>query len=203
VSSPFVDVLASVARAFESTGLGWYVFGAQAAIIHGAARLTADVDVTVQLGGTQPEILVDALLAAGFALRVPDPNFIATTRVLPIVHAATQIPVDVVLGGPGLEELFLARAVVLDVGGVRVPVARAEDVIVMKLLAARAKDIDDVIAILAAHPQDLDLKLVRETVREVEAALDQNDLTPALDRALAAARGTPRRRSAPRKKRQH
>ncbi len=207
MSSPFVEVLGSLARAFERTGVGWYLFGAQAAIIHGAARLTADVDVTVQLGGARPEVLVDALLATGFTLRVSDPDFVATTRVLPILHAATQIPADVVLGGPGLEELFLSRAEVLEVGDVRVPVARAEDVIVMKLLAGRAKDIDDVIAIFAAHPRDLDLQLVRETVREVEVALDQSDLTPALDRALVAAREMPRpaagsrRRTVPRTKR--
>jgi len=35
--------------------------------------------------------------------------------------------VDLVLGGPGLEDLFLQRAVERDVEGVRVPVATAED----------------------------------------------------------------------------
>jgi hypothetical protein len=208
VSSPFAEILAALAGAFASAGLRWYLFGAQAAIIHGAARLTADVDVTVHLDGTPTQALADALLDAGFTLRVPDPDFVARTRVLPVTHAASGIPADIVLAGPGIEEMFLARAKVLDVDGVGVPVACAEDLVVMKLLAGRAKDVDDVVAILAAHPEDLDLDLVRGTVRMLEEALDQSDLTPLLDQALASARSVagprparPPRRASPKVKR--
>jgi hypothetical protein len=189
VPSPFADILAALARAFEHAGLRWYLFGAQAAIIHGAARLTADVDVTTHLDGAPPQVLVSALEHAGFMLRVPDPEFVAQTRVLPVTHVPSGIPADIVLAGPGIEELFLARAKVFEVDGVRVPVASAEDIVVMKLLAGRAKDVDDVVAILAAHPDDLDLDLVRSTLRMLEEALDQTDLLPALEQALALARG--------------
>src|SRR6185437_9791873 len=105
------------------------------------------------------------------ALRISDPGFVERTRVLPVAHVAVGVPVDIVLGGPGIEESFLARAKVLDLEGVRVPVARAEDVVVMKLLAGRPKDVDDVVAILTAHPDDLDLGLVRGTIRMLEEAL--------------------------------
>jgi hypothetical protein len=70
---------------------------------------------------------------------------------------------------------------------VPVPVARAEDIVVMKILAERPKDIEDVVSILAAHP-DLDLDLVRSTLRLLEEALDQSDLLPALERARQRAR---------------
>jgi hypothetical protein len=125
VASPFADVLASLSRAFERAGLRWYLFGAQAAILHGAARLTADVDVTAHLDDAPPEVLVGALLEAGFALRVPDPEFVARTRVLPVIHVASGIPADIVFAGPGLEEMFLARAKRFEIDGVRVPVASA------------------------------------------------------------------------------
>ena len=164
--------------------------------------------MTALLDGASPETLVDALREAGFTLRVPDPGFVARTRVLPVTHVASGIPADIVFGGPGIEEMFLARAQVLEVDGIRVPVACAEDVVVMKLLAGRAKDVEDVVAILAAHRDDLNLDLVRGTVRMLEGALDQSDLSPALDQALARAHGAtppppvPRpRRAAPRAKR--
>jgi predicted nucleotidyltransferase len=54
-----------------------------------------------------------------------------------------------VLAGPGLEEQFLARAVLVDIGGVRVPVMSPEDLVVTKILAGRPKDIEDVRGILA------------------------------------------------------
>ena len=44
--SPIGDVLAELRACFDSLGVRWYLFGAQAAIHHGVARLAADVDVT-------------------------------------------------------------------------------------------------------------------------------------------------------------
>jgi hypothetical protein len=38
--------LRDLSTAFGAIGVRWYWFGAQAAILYGAARLTADVDVT-------------------------------------------------------------------------------------------------------------------------------------------------------------
>jgi uncharacterized nucleotidyltransferase DUF6036 len=186
--SPFAELLAALARALDTVGAGWYLFGAQAALIHGVARFTADVDITVRLRDDDSKALVKALSAAGFQMRVEGDGFIEQTRVLPALHAATGIPVDIVLAGPGIEELFLQRAEVHDLEGVRVPVARAEDIVVMKVLAERPKDIDDVVAILAAHPDDLDLDLVRSTLLLLEEALGQSDLLPALERALERAR---------------
>ena len=47
MSSHIGEVLATLGTCFDSLGVRWYLFGAQAAIFHGVARLTADVDVTV------------------------------------------------------------------------------------------------------------------------------------------------------------
>jgi hypothetical protein len=58
-------------------------------------------------------------------------------------------------------------------------------VIVMKVLAARPKDTEDVVAILASQPDSLDLVRVRRLLSDLEAALGQSDLMPVLDGALA------------------
>jgi hypothetical protein len=50
--------------------------------------------------------------------------------------------VDLVLAGPGPEELFFERAEDRVIEGVRIRVASAEDVVTMKLLAGRPKDVD-------------------------------------------------------------
>ena len=182
--SPIVELLAALRDALEPITPRWYLFGAQAALLHGAARLTADVDVTVDAGTHAAAELIAALQHAGFTLRVADAEqFIARTRVIPLAHRASGIPVDVILAGTGLEELFLQRAQVREVEGVSVRVASAEDIVVMKVLAARAKDLDDVRAILSAHPTDLDLALIRNTLKELEQALDRSDLVTAFERA--------------------
>ncbi len=187
--SPDVEVYRALGAALSEVAVRWYVFGAQAAIIHGAARFTQDIDVTVLLDSVEPSRLVSALKARGFALRVSDEQgFIEQTRVLPTLHERTSIPVDVVLGGPGLEELFAERAQQTDVGGATVPVARVEDVVVMKVLAGRAKDLEDVVALARIHDRSLDLVTVRDTLTLVEQALDQSDLLPLFEQCLTRSR---------------
>jgi hypothetical protein len=195
--SPFAAALADLKKALAALRVDWYVFGAQAALIYGAARVTADVDVTLRLGKVTTARLATALKRCGFQLRVEDPAFVRTTRVLPILHVRTSVPADLVIAGPGLEDAFLEHATVQDLGGVRVPVARAEDVIVMKLLAGRDKDLDDVTAILAARGTVLDVKYVRTTLTMVEEALGQSDLVPIWERLRSKTATPPKKQKRP------
>jgi hypothetical protein len=72
-------------------------------------------------------------------------------------------------------------------GGVIVPVAAPEDIIVMKILAGRDKDSTDVRDMLNAN-RSIRPDMVRETLAELEEALDQSDLLPAFERLLKVAR---------------
>lgn len=193
--SPLAEALAALARTLAQLDAPWYLFGAQAALLYGAARLTADVDVTVLFGDRETAELVRALKKAGFQLRVRDiDSFVAKTRVLPFLHPRSSIPIDIVLAGPGLEEIFFRRRRRRSIEGVPIPVASPEDVVVMKVLAGRGKDEDDVIAIVAAQ-RKLNLARIRGTLDALERALGQSDLSPRFEALLARARGTasPRR----------
>lgn len=64
------------------------------------------------------------------------------------------------LAAPGLEDLFFQRSRLHRIEGIHVPVGSAEDLVIMRILAGRPKDLDDTVAILAAKP-DLDSMLVR------------------------------------------
>ena len=186
--SALAEALASLARALAKLDTQWYLFGAQAALLYGAARLTADVDVTVLLGDRPTAELVRALEKAGFRLRVRDIGaFVARTRVLPFLHPRSGMPVDIVLAGPGLEQLFFSRRRRRIVEGISIPVASPEDVVVMKVLAGRGKDDDDVIAIIAAQ-RKLKLQRIRQTLDALERALGQSDLSPRFEALLARAR---------------
>jgi hypothetical protein len=188
--SPVAEVCAGLAEALAAVGVRWYLIGAQAAILHGAARLSADVDVTVHLAGSPLDGVVAALARAGFEPRLADATaFAESHRLLLMLHTRTRMPVDLVLAGPGLEERFLAAAVSRLVDDVAVPVACAEDVVTMKILAGRPKDHEDVSAILRAQGDRLDVGRTRQALAALEQALDRNDLVVALDGLVARARG--------------
>jgi hypothetical protein len=82
VRSPVADLLADLSRAFDALGISWYLFGAQAAIVYGVARLTADVDVTIRAPATATDQCLTVLEGQGFERRFADPAFIAQTRVV-------------------------------------------------------------------------------------------------------------------------
>jgi Nucleotidyl transferase AbiEii toxin, Type IV TA system len=186
---PVAELLAQLRRALAALGVRWFLFGAQAAILHGVARLSADVDVTVDLGARSSTELVNGLAEAGFDLLVSDVDrFVETTRVLPFVPRTSRIPVDVVLAGPGLEEQFFRDAEERMVGGTLIPVASAEDLVSMKVLAGRPRDLDDVAAIVHVRRHDLDLDRIRTTLRLLEGALDRRDLVSELEKIIASVR---------------
>ncbi len=178
------ELLADLAVALDVVGARWYVFGAQAALVWGRPRLTTDVDVTVKCSVSTEE-LVRALGTRGFSLRIDGTEaFIRTTRVVPLAHPASGLALDVVLAGPGLEDLFLERAVPIDVAGTVVPFISPEDLIVTKLLAGREKDIEDVRGVLSERGSALDLTQIRTTLGLLESALGQSDLMPVFDHEL-------------------
>ena len=74
--SPVADLLADLGSAFTAVDVEWFLFGAQAAIVYGVARLTGDVDVTARVpGGLSNTALVDALERRGFRRRFDQPHY--------------------------------------------------------------------------------------------------------------------------------
>ena len=183
-----VELLAALASTLERWGR-WYVFGAQAVIAHGVPRLSADVDVTLEMNPEKPTLFAREMAKAGFDLLVNDPEFVERTRVMPFVHRATAMPLDVVLAGSGLEKEFLDRARHTDVGGVVVPLIDLEDLIIAKILAGRPKDIEDARGLWRVHGRDTDPDRIREVLRLLEQALGQSDLTPAFESIATSTTG--------------
>ena len=175
-----IALLADLSKVLAGWG-PWYVFEAQAVIAYGVPRLSADVDVTLRLSPDDPERFTADMHEAGFALRVDDPDFVRRTRVMPFVHLSTAMPVDVVLAASGLEDEFLDRARVVDLGGTSVPLIDPEDLIIAKVLAGRPKDVEDARSLWRIRGQRLDADRIHRTLRLLEEALSQSDLVSSFE----------------------
>lgn len=99
------------------------------------------------------------------------------SRVIRVVHVDSDLPIDLVLAGPGLEQRFLDEVVSVALGWRRFPVLSPENLVVTKILAGRAKDLEDVRELIARRA-DLDHKRIEALLRELEAALGESDLLP-------------------------
>lgn len=186
LASDAARLLALVREVFRRRGDRWFLFGAQAVVAHGFPRATGDVDVTVFPADGDPRALATALVSAGLTLRVPDlDDFVERTAVLPFLHEPTGLGLDVVLGSSGLENDCAERAVAVDIGEGAVPVIRVEDLVVLKVLSGRPKDVEDVSSILRRRDRTLDLGHVRTLLSRLEEALGQSDLLPVLEELLS------------------
>lgn len=112
---------------------------------------------------------------AGFEPRPKEPlAFVKRNRVLPIRHSKTGFQVDLALGALPFEEEVTSRAVRLKLGRFQCPVASPEDLIIMKLVAARPKDLEDVRGLLTFH--QVDQERILRIVAEFAEALEDPDL---------------------------
>lgn len=174
-SSP-LEALSALSRVTRELGLRWYLFGAQAAVLWGRARTTADVDVTVEIELSQVEELLAAARKAGLVEREKNTLQLArSARVVPLV-TRSGMDVDVVLAGTGLEQTFLARARIVAIGELEIPIISPEDLIVAKLIAGRPRDIEDVRGVVEQRGRRLDVDYIEETLRDIEQQLELDGL---------------------------
>jgi predicted nucleotidyltransferase len=93
--------------------------------------------------------------------------------VLLLRHASSGTPMELSLGWLPFEREAMAHAEKVDLMGVSVPIARAEDLVIYKAVAWRERDRSDIERLLIAHRDQIDLQRVRRVVREFADALDE------------------------------
>lgn len=183
--TPLLAVLSDLGAWFTAAKVPGVVIGGVAASLWGRPRLTWDVDTLVHLQERRwPKFLLAGENHGFIPRRDEALTFARETRVLWLRHQKSGINVDMVLGSLPFEEEVVARATWVDLGGVVIPLPRPEDLIIMKAVAHRPRDLEDIKAILAAQP-GLNLRRVRHWVGEFAAALDLPDLLADLEVLLA------------------
>src|SRR5437867_2972300 len=164
------------------------VIGGVAASLLGRPRVTRDIDALVLLDESEWEAFLGKGVALGFAPRLSDAlTFARQARVLLVRHEASGIDIDIAFGALPFEEEAVARTVWRDLGGIQVPLPLPEDLLIMKAIAHRPRDMADIEAILDAQPK-LDLRRVRRWVREFTTALGTPELLQDLNTLIARQR---------------
>lgn len=119
------------------------VIGGLAVQRWGELRTTLDADLTLFTGFGDEEKFVDALLAR-FPARTPESRNLALLRRVLLVRATNGKDVDIALGGFPFEKEMIRRATPFEFArGVVLPTCSADDLFVMKVFAARGKDLHD------------------------------------------------------------
>ncbi len=164
------------------------IVGGIAASILGRPRLTQDIDALAVLPEATWAAAVRAAAQHNIHPRIEGTlQFARRSRVLLMRHTPSGVDIDVILGDLPFERTALARCESCDFGGVRIRLPRVEDLLVMKAIARRPKDIEDLEGLLAAHPE-VDAKAARRWVREFATAMNMPEVLTEFD-ALLSRRG--------------
>jgi hypothetical protein len=164
-------------------GEGWrFCFiGGVAVQRWGEPRLTQDVDLTLLTGFGREEAFVDPLLGV-FAPRRPDAREFALRYRVLLLEGQSGVPLDVSLGAMPFEERAVLRASEFPIeAGAALLTCSAEDLVVFKTFAGRAKDWLDVESI-ALRQASLDQALIW---RELEPLLELKGSPESADRLRA------------------
>ena len=122
----------------------------------GEPRLTRDIDVCLLTGFGGEEPFIDRLLEK-YQSRVPDAKTFALTRRVLLLQSASGIGIDIALGGLPFEETVIGRASQFEfLPDLSLLTCSAEDLIVFKSFADRARDWADVEMIIIRQQGNLD-----------------------------------------------
>jgi hypothetical protein len=141
-----------ILRLLVERGVDFVVIGGIAAVLHGSARNTFDLDICFATDNANLDALGDVLLALGARLKglredvpfVPDARTLRQVEVLTLITSLGEL--DVLARPPGAPayEQLRRHADRYDLGGFNVSVASIDDLIAMKEAAGRPKDLLDI-----------------------------------------------------------
>jgi predicted nucleotidyltransferase len=161
------ELLKKITQCLDEGGIPYMIIGGQAVLLYGTPRLTRDIDIT--LGVDTDRFLSVEGICSNLGLKILPENpqdFAAETKVLPAEEPKSNIRVDFIFSFTPYETQAINRTKEVLMDGYPVRFASCEDVIIHKMIAARAVDEEDVKNILVKNRDSLDFEYINKWLLE-------------------------------------
>jgi len=171
----FEEILAKLSLALDERSIPYMIIGGQAVLLYGEPRLTRDIDVTLGTGVDVLPKIIEISKKLNLKLLPSDiVKFVEQTMVLPTKDEATGIRIDFIFSFTPYERQAIKRAKKIFVKEVAVKFASPEDVIIHKIFAGRARDLDDVCSILLKNPS-INISYIEKWLAEFDKSLPDKE----------------------------
>jgi len=171
----FQKLLKKIANELSAHNIPYMVIGGQAVLLYGEPRLTKDIDIALGIGieGLKE---VNSIIIQKLNLKaLVDENFVQNTMVLLAMDEKTGIRVDFIFSFSLYEKQAIKRASGIKFGNTIVKFASLEDLIIHKIIAGRAIDIEDVRSIILKNP-DYNAEYIKRWLQEFDKSLNEKFL---------------------------
>jgi hypothetical protein len=167
----FERLLKKIALQLKGASIPYMVIGGQAVLVYGEPRLTRDIDITLGIGVDGLDRVKKIIKAIGLkSLVEKEKAFVERNMVLPTLDKKSGIRVDFIFSFSPYERQAIGRARDIKLGRSLVRFASLEDVVIHKMIAGRARDLDDVKSILLKNPK-YDLVYIKKWLKEFDKSL--------------------------------
>jgi len=172
---PLVRAVALLNEFLNEQGIRFMLIGGLANAVWGRIRATTDVDLVLVLDDRSITEIAH-MVGTRFKFLKPNPvEFAKRTYVMPI-QVTDSVTADLSLAILPYEQQALERAVMVDIGGVRVPMCRPEDLVIYKAISEREKDWFDIEGVLNRQGKALDQDYIIEWLNQFADALQRPEL---------------------------
>jgi len=181
VLEPLLAPIEALQRLIEAFGDRGIIIGGVAASILGKPRLTADADAMLLLPLEDISQLLELAAKEGLTPRLPDvEEFARRSRVILLRHEESGIDVDISLGLLPFEIEAVERSQKYSAGSLQVRLPTPEDLIILKAVAHRPKDMLDIEAIITTQ-DNLDTERIVFWVQQFAELLEMPELLTDLE----------------------
>lgn len=168
--------LLKITELLKQNAILYMVIGGYAVVYHGESRFTEDIDITLGVDTDHLDILL-TILKDEFSVRVESPvDFVEKTNVLPVRDNQNSVRIDLLFSFIDFEREAIKRAETVAIDDRSVQIVSAADLIIYKLIAGRARDIEDAKSVLERKAGTLDIKFIDKHLSEMSDLIGHRDL---------------------------
>lgn len=183
---PLLEVIRDVSELLDEMSIPHMFIGGIAVCMYSTPRMTKDVDAVILLDDSQWKNFLDKAQTKGI---VPRKNwtleFTRQSNVFLLTHTKSNIDIDISVGALPFEEQAIEKSITLSIQNISFKLVSVQNLITMKAIAHRPKDLIDISHLLESNPT-VNLSEIKITLKEFSDLLEVPEILEDFNKIVAS-----------------